>query len=356
MIKINKLFYYVITSLIGIVIFTSIGLIFSLPWGINILCMVSFVVLSSLDVEKVEITKQATYKNSLTGEFYDDFLEPGYYWTVFLTRSIVTNNIDTTPNKYVAVVSTETLNNITVTITGTLWARIVNASKIQKQGINDYKTRIEEDWQDTLRVFVSKKTDIELRAIQNKILGIGSDTNDFDENDTLFTGTLPELGFLPEGGSGYYDINKYLKINIGTIVIPKEVIDANEQLEISKRKAEAEDFENKERTKRVDLIEIETRLSISGHTKPFHEFEENAKRKLELGNKGALSHEDQQKIVSEMLVAVRRATNAKIDPKIKSRIRQDSENKLNVREGRRTDYGGLSGTNTLVNPQQKKTK
>jgi hypothetical protein len=175
--------------------------------------------LARLDLVNIEVNTCATYRSRWTGKLIHDTLTEGWWSSGLFSYIIDEDNIDNTPNAYTIEIEAETLNGFNIKQTASLWTRVIDAYLHQKIGLDDVNKRVLEDWEDTLKVFVASKTDRELKNLQNKEVGIGQNQV-FDENDTLFSKTLPEAGLASKNGD--------IWISIGTIELPDSVKKANE--------------------------------------------------------------------------------------------------------------------------------
>lgn len=338
----DKITYYGITTSIAAILIISLDIILG-GWGLFlgfILAVVLFITASN-DTAQVPINRKMLYKDRWTGKLVGE-LNTGFYWTCFFHYELTKDApIDSTVNEYMETVTTRSKNRITVTVSGSLWTPILDAVKYKEFGIDDAEQNVRRDWNNTLKAIVQKYDDEELDKMQNKQLK----EEDFD-NDTLKT-TLKNCGMESEYNN--------LRIDFGTVQLPKEVEQAYSKLSIAEKVADADDFNNYEISKRVNTILLAKILSFlpaeEQHT--VDSLKQEAIQSLGLNSNSKLKHEDLVKIYDKA-VAIARSKSINLPSEVFDKMKDDVELKLNIRENRTKDInlrGG--GGNVLLNETMK---
>lgn len=325
----NKALYLLKAGAIGLGIGIFISLI--IPIGIigAILLGLAAILIAQQDTVVIPINHRATYKNRWNQELENGYLKEGVYWTTFFTY-ILEETIDASKNEFKITVEGETSNTVTISLTASLWTKVVDPVKYQRIGMDDARNNILADWEDTLKAFIRTKTDKDLASISNK----GIDPKSLIQGDTLFTKTIPETGM------------EFVSSNIGQIDLPQDIKDANKAATIAKREADAEDFKNREVSKKVNLIFTEALLNFINPATTTKKLRLQALKNLNLSATEKYSHEVEYEISEEMLAIAKSKT--RLSAAKLSKMQSMAEESLNVREGRTQDhrYKGLSGNKT----------
>ena len=350
---INKLFFgslvLVLSTGIAFVLF-KVGLL-GLTWSI-ILGILIFIV-GINDTATVDINKSATYKNRWSKKLVDDSKPEGEYWTFFYTYYIY-SLIDNTKNEYSIKPLIDTKNRIRGSLPISMWCYIGNVYKNQRVG-SDVDDSIKRDLEDTIKAWGRKFDDTELEEKQGSEITLMNIVSVEGGNDSIWN-TLSDAGIYVNRGNP--NDRKNPVINVGTFEKPQSIIDSDLQIETTRRKAKADDFQNAEHSKKIDNILIEDLLPFLRPVKTFRELRNEAIRKLDnsiSSENDHYSHEDEQLITDQMLADAKNLlptdetdANYLSAHEIK-KMRNEAETKLSVREGRTKDYRGLDKTIPMIN-------
>ena len=197
------------------------------------------------------------------------------------------------------------------------------------------------DWEDTLKSIIASYDDKEIRKLQNRelseVINDRMNTTNADEEiiDTLFK-TLENAGM------------KYVSVSIGKIVIPESIIESNQAKVKAERDAEADDFTNREFTKRSNSIYLDLLLAEIIPPISSKKILDEAKGNLGYGDKEEIDHEKEFYIIDEAVSIAKAKT--RLSRKVLKTMKAEAEQTLNIREGRTKDYKGLGNTLTNINP------
>ncbi len=331
--KINKLYIYGIAIGAGMLIWA----IFKTNLISTILIMFLVNSLIMLDTATVPVNKRRVYKNRWTGELVGD-IDEGIWWTNFFKYIVLNEDIDATKNKYeLKDIPVDTRDGVRGTISAELWAWVIDAYRLKRIGLNDAKEDILSDFGTTIKYFVSTKTEAELRRIQDRFLDFNHITQ-INTDDTLRE-TLIECGLFIDGMNS--NDKKYPSVRLGPFIPPKVVTDANAARLVAQKKAEADAEENREKSKRMNLILLKKILNYVPGNKMLTVNKVTRLAAQNLGledklNRGELTPEEKFEI-SEETVAIAKREAVGLTPKKLEEMEEKAELAVNIREGRTRD-------------------
>ncbi|MCA9352709.1 hypothetical protein KC901_00835 [Patescibacteria group bacterium] len=351
--RVNKALYLLITC--GLTLLTFFFFFLFIEWYaiVPALFVLTFVYFDTQSVEPLHRGVQRARWNGDKLSVHD--LGPGFYWGFFYSYYLIRQE-ESTKNPYTVFVIGDVADGNRGILPVTLNIPIVDALKYYIYG-GDVTQRVNQEIEDSVKTFMEKKQESELRAIQQTDNGLLKDI--FPEHDTFWR-TLPEAGLGCNTKQGEYDS---ITVSVGTLRITKEKQQANEALAARKEYAKAEDFDNKERDKRVDEILIKELLSYITPPITFKELKEEAVGSLDTsGWKEKSTHEKEIEIVDKMLALAKEKLPT--DPKDKNYIsgrqiqamRLKANATLDIRENRAESIHGIQGSNAFVNIGQKQNK
>jgi len=333
--KINIL--WIALALIGF----GIIMFFIWHWLAATVLMISLSSLVRLNFVKIAVNTCATYRNRWSGRLVDGTMREGWHFLWFLTYIIDEDGIDASLNEFAVEVEAETLNDITVTQPASLWTRVENARDYRRIGLDDVKEMVTKDWEDTVKAFVATKTDLQLRELQNKNIGLEL----FNLRDTLFEKTLPKAGLLS-------DIDEIF-ISFGTVKLPASIKAANQAKVEKQRQVEGQKIDNTANSDLVSTILIEILISdLPNWTKKKLRGQAINNLNLTIDPNKPFDADTEYDITDEMLSIAEKKAEQKATSKGKTidliALRREANQVLDIREGRTKSYAGLGNATAIL--------